>query len=142
VVDISLKEAARRLNGDINGDQILCPGPGHSPKDRSLSVKITSAVKSGFIVHSFANDDPMVCRDYVAEKLELPKFTPAAPAERFSLDMMMRAAMSAAADRKPKGKLIDSYHYTDLAGVMLYEVLRYEPKDFRQRQPDGNGGHI
>ena len=25
---------------------------------------------------------------------------------------------------------------------MLYQVLRYEPKDFRQKRPDGNGGWI
>jgi putative DNA primase/helicase len=28
------------------------------------------------------------------------------------------------------------YTYTDVSGVVLYEVLRYPPKDFRQRRPD------
>jgi putative DNA primase/helicase len=75
-MDLSLKEAARRLNGEISGDQIVCPGPNHSAKDRSLSVKLTSGVKSGFVVYSHSGDDQMVCRDYVSEKLGLPKFQP------------------------------------------------------------------
>lgn len=34
------------------------------------------------------------------------------------------------------------YDYLDEAGHLLYQVVRYEPKDFRQRRPDGNGGWI
>ena len=41
-------------------------GPGHSSKDRSLSILITG---SGFIVHSFAGDDWRVCKDYVRSRL-------------------------------------------------------------------------
>jgi len=33
-----VRAAARALGGDVVGrDQILCPGPGHSPRDRSLA---------------------------------------------------------------------------------------------------------
>ena len=34
------------------------------------------------------------------------------------------------------------YPYTDEGGKLLYQVIRLEPKDFRQRRPDGNGGWI
>ena len=34
------------------------------------------------------------------------------------------------------------YPYTDEQGTLLYEVVRYQPKDFRQRKPDGKGGWI
>lgn len=34
------------------------------------------------------------------------------------------------------------YRYLDEEGVLLYEVLRYEPKDFRARRPNGKGGWI
>src|SRR5262249_38802886 len=47
--------------------------PGHSAGDRSLSVKLDSAAPDGFLVHSFAGDDPIVCRDYVRQKLGLPE---------------------------------------------------------------------
>jgi putative DNA primase/helicase len=38
--------------------------------------------------------------------------------------------------------IIATYKYCDANGTLLYEVLRLEPKDFRQRRPDGNGGWI
>jgi len=34
------------------------------------------------------------------------------------------------------------YPYYDLNGELLYEVVRYEPKRFRQRVPDGQGGWV
>ena len=39
-------------------------------------------------------------------------------------------------------KEIARYVYTDESGRLLYETVRYEPKDFRARQPDGKGGWI
>jgi hypothetical protein len=41
-----------------------------------------------------------------------------------------------------KSKITATYDYTDADGALLYQVVRYEPKDFRQRRPDGNGGWI
>lgn len=41
---------------------------------------------------------------------------------------------------KPKKQLVETYDYTDKDGKLIYQALRYEPKDFRQRQPDGKGG--
>lgn len=35
-----------------------------------------------------------------------------------------------------------TYPYTDAAGELLFEVVRFDPKDFRQRRPDGNGGWV
>ena len=37
---------------------------------------------------------------------------------------------------KQVGKLVKTYDYTDEIGNMIFQVLRYEPKDFRQRRPD------
>lgn len=43
----------------------------------------------------------------------------------------------------PFGRRVSvSYDYTDEGGNLLYQVVRLEPKDFRQRRPDGNGGWI
>jgi len=39
-----------------------------------------------------------------------------------------------------KPMIVKTYDYTDEQGNLIYQVCRYEPKDFRQRQPDGNGG--
>jgi len=38
---MDLRRLAAIMGGEITGpDSILAPGPGHSPKDRSLSVKL------------------------------------------------------------------------------------------------------
>lgn len=37
---------------------------------------------------------------------------------------------------------VASYDYRDEAGTLLYQVVRYSPKTFKQRRPDGNGGWI
>ncbi|OOP56513.1 MAG: hypothetical protein AYP45_08705 [Candidatus Brocadia carolinensis] len=34
------------------------------------------------------------------------------------------------------------YPYTDEGGILLFEVVRFVPKTFRQRRPDGRGGRI
>ena len=39
-------------------------------------------------------------------------------------------------------KVVATYDYTDQDGVLLFQVVRFEPKDFRQRKPDGRGGWI
>jgi hypothetical protein len=65
------RAVARALGGSISGRNVLAPGPGHSRADRSLSVKIDPAFPDGFIVHSFAGDSPIACRDYVRAALGL-----------------------------------------------------------------------
>ena len=41
-----------------------------------------------------------------------------------------------------KSRIVAEYDYTDPAGELLYQVIRFEPKGFRQRRPDGKGGWI
>jgi hypothetical protein len=63
---------ALALRGIVTGNKsVLAPGPGHSLVDRSLSIKIDPAVADGFILHSFAGDNPTVCRDHVRAALRL-----------------------------------------------------------------------
>jgi hypothetical protein len=61
---------ARALGGDAaNRTAVVCPGPGHSARDRSLSVTLDDRAPDGFVVNSFANDDWLACRDHVRERL-------------------------------------------------------------------------
>jgi hypothetical protein len=39
-----------------------------------------------------------------------------------------------------KPRIVATYDYQDEHGNLLLQVCRMEPKDFRQRRPDGNGG--
>lgn len=43
---------------------------------------------------------------------------------------------------EPKATIVKTYPYLSAEGKLLYEVVRLEPKDFRQRRPDGHGGYI
>jgi hypothetical protein len=44
--------------------------------------------------------------------------------------------------QKTNPKIVATYDYCDEHGNLLYQVLRYEPKTFKQRRPDGKGGYI
>jgi DNA primase len=37
-------------------------------------------------------------------------------------------------------QIVAEYDYCDEKGELLFQVVRYQPKDFSQRRPDGNGG--
>lgn len=39
----------------------------------------------------------------------------------------------------PEPRIVKAYDYTDEHGDRLYQVVRFEPKDFRQRRPNGDG---
>jgi RecA-family ATPase len=138
----NLQALVRAVGGEIKGNGATVRGPNHSAADRSLSVEIRPDAPDGFVVHSFAGDDPIVCRDYVRENAGLPAFQPRASKPRqpdISIDAMVSAMADAAT---PRGRVVATYDYTDERGGLVYQVLRYDPKDFRQRRPDGRGGWI
>jgi putative DNA primase/helicase len=69
-----IRAIARALGGDIvSSRQLLCPGPGHGPKDRSLAVWLCG---DKFSVHSHAGDDWQTCKDYVRERLGWSRWQP------------------------------------------------------------------
>lgn len=43
---------------------------------------------------------------------------------------------------KKEKEIVAIYNYKDELGKLLYQVVRFYPKDFRQRRPDNNGGWI
>ncbi|MHC1726878.1 MAG: phage/plasmid primase, P4 family [Syntrophobacteraceae bacterium] len=44
--------------------------------------------------------------------------------------------------KKAKPTIQAVYDYTDAGGQLLFQTVRFFPKDFRQRQPDGKGGWV
>jgi RecA-family ATPase len=131
-LSIDLRSLAHALGGDVSSGQVLAPGPGHSAADRSMSVRPDSSAPDGFVVHSFSTDDPIICKDYVRKKLGLAPFKPN------GRDRTVAAAAAPASKRR----IVAEYNYTDAAGELLYQVLRYEPKHFLQRAPDVFGEWI
>jgi RecA-family ATPase len=147
MVNIDLESLACALGGEARGNQVLAPGPGHSAKDRSLSVKLDANAPDGFVVNSFAHDDPIECRDYVRSKAGLAPFKPNGGGGRrrrastADISNMLAAAVESI-ESEPAGRVVAAYDYTDDKGVLLYQVLRHEPKNFSQRRPNGSGGWI
>jgi putative DNA primase/helicase len=72
-MNAQLKAWAWALGGLVSGGSVLAPGPGHSAKDRSLSIRPSASSPDGFLVHSFTGDDWRLCRDHVRAKLGLPR---------------------------------------------------------------------
>jgi hypothetical protein len=102
-----VRAAAHALGGDIIGrDQVLCPGPGHSPRDRSLAVRF---VADGFVVHSHANDDWQTCSDHVSARLGWDHQRPATKPARMRAtpqapdDTVDRSAIPLASNRSREG---------------------------------------
>lgn len=61
-------------------------------------------------------------------------------------DQVRRAAeiagLATNGNAKPHRQIVATYDYTDEVGNCLFQAVRFEPKDFRQRQPDKKGGWI
>ena len=56
--------------------------------------------------------------------------------DEFGVPRPQRAAGKSGA---PRGKIVATYDYRDEHGTLLYQAVRLDPKDFRQRAPDGDG---
>jgi hypothetical protein len=52
------------------------------------------------------------------------------------------AALSLTTGANGTRQIVVTYDYCDGGGALLYQSVRYEPKDFRQRRPDGAGAHV
>jgi hypothetical protein len=128
--NMSLKQMAQVLGGKVVNRSILCPGPGHSPHDRSLCVTPKASAPDGLLVHSYSpRDDDLACKDYVLQKLGLPPKANGKGARKTK-------------PTKPKqelGEIAETYDYTDEEGRFLFQVVRYDPKAFRQRRRASNG---
>ncbi len=120
---LSLDEILLALQGvQRSGDNYKAKCPAH--EDRTASLSVTKGESGAILLKCFAGCS---YRDIIA-------------ALGFSTSQLFPAAT----ERQQIGKktLVASYDYKDTAGVLRYQVCRFTPKDFRQRQPDGNGGWL
>jgi hypothetical protein len=117
-----------RLRGvQTSGDGWVAFCPAHRDESkRSLSVKVAADGKT--LLHCFVG----------------------CPVERITSAVEMRVGdlgASAATGTNGSGnghvirrREIAAYDYRDERGELLYQVVRFDPKDFRPRRPDGAGG--
>jgi 5S rRNA maturation endonuclease (ribonuclease M5) len=110
-------------------------------------VTLDSKAPDGFLVNTFSPaDDPIACKDYVRARLGLPAFAPNGHkrrhANRSEVESFMAAAIAQQRRETPPSQIVATYDYKDADGTLLYQQLRFDPKDFRLRRPDGNGGWV
>jgi putative DNA primase/helicase len=99
-----------------NGYTARCPG--HDDNRNSLSIKIADNGK--ILLHCFAGcKTDKICAD---------------------IELDMQDLFPADTGRQAKRREIAAYDYTDESGNLLFQKVRYEPKDFRIRVPNGNSG--
>jgi hypothetical protein len=125
---IDPRSLAKDLGGEVSGNNVRAPSPGHSAKDRSLSIRVDPGAPDGFVIN-ISGHDWQQCKDYVRQKAGLDPFKPNSQRRHNGA-------------HQPKRKIVAEYNYTDESRSLLYQVVRYDPKDFRQRRPDGSGDWI
>lgn len=109
-----------------SGTQAMALCPFHSDSNPSLSINLQTG---GW--HCFG------CR----EKGSIFKFYMKKYNVDYATAVQMLSEIAGTGIRQVrKGKIVQTYDYVDEEGKVLFQTVRYEPKDFRQRRPDGKGG--
>ncbi len=127
---LSLDELARRFGGKREGSGFRALCPCHDDHDPSLSIFVGN------------NDRPRVCcLGCSASHVDLGRS--ARPPVKL-IDGRWYDA-EAEVDWRGNGqtrRIVHEYDYADENGVRLFQVVRYSPKGFSQRRPDGHGSWI
>ena len=72
---LNLQHAASRLpGGRVISGGVSFRAPGHGPNDMSARILPDPGMRNGYIVTSFAGDDPLALRDYVDAQCDLPRW--------------------------------------------------------------------
>lgn len=134
--------ALRRRNKRQEGYRALIGGLLRGGMSRSAIKTVVEALCEA--TEDEEADKRVALIDYTARRLADGKPTCGLP----SLILLWKGDGAGIVDEVYKLLGIDSreivatYDYCDEAGCLRYQVVRFEPKDFRQRRPDGKGGWI
>lgn len=124
---LGTKDLLPRLKGvKSNGKGWLALCPAHD--DHSPSLSVNEGEDGRVLIHCFAGCSiDQVC---TALRIELNGLGPNEAATRPHVSRPVTNAR----------RIVATYDYTDEREQLLFQVLRCEPKSFRQRRPDGKGG--
>ena len=137
---------SRLENLEYRGDYAKAKCPAHEDNQNSLSLKVG---KNGSLLmkcHAGCDVKNVLAQLNLEFKDLWPNNdTPSKPSAQWHAIPHKPAQTKAKANKKPSSvpkKIVATYDYLDENGKLLFQTVRYDPKDFRQRQPDGNGGWI
>jgi AAA domain len=105
----------KRVRREGNGWMAQCPA--HPDGNPSLSIRES---EGRVLVHCYAG----------------------CPVEAVVAALGLQMAHLFVERRKPPPRIVATYPYVDERGQLLFETVRLDPKNFKQRRPDGNGGWI
>ncbi len=114
----SILEKLSRVNPAATGWLALCP----AHDDQQPSLSISEGSDGRVLLHCHAGCPP--------EKIVK------------ALGLKMSDLFPDAPKRKPAKRIVATYGYRDADGRLVYEVVRFDPKSFATRRPDGNGGWV
>lgn len=125
---LTLQDILSRLDGAKGHDgQYTARCPAHEDSKASLSVSVGKDGRVLMKCHAGCQTTDIVSRlgltmkDLFVEPMDKP------PAYQ---------------GKKPRREIVAKYDYRDSSGKLLAQKLRYEPKSFSWRRPDGHGGWI
>jgi hypothetical protein len=84
-VNMSVRELARILGGEAHGRHVYCPGPGHSRRDRSLSIPLDPHARTVSSCIRSASAQAMRCAS-VGPSATAPTFKPQKLADVIAAD--------------------------------------------------------
>jgi hypothetical protein len=111
-----------------SGDNWNCRCPAHDDKSPSLSVGLSSEGKLLVRCHAGCEQSAVI---EALKSRRLWTGTNGNPAVILP-DVEINLGT-------PKGRIVATYDYVSADGEVLYQVVRFAPKDFRQRRPVGAG---
>jgi putative DNA primase/helicase len=117
---VTASELATRLEAKLAGDGWVTRCPAHDDHRASLSI-------------GTGDDGRILVKCHAGCTVEA--ITTAA--NLTTADLFTRPKKTAT-----KKKIVATYAYEDEHNQALYEAVRFEPKSFRQRRPDGKGGWL
>lgn len=118
-----LEAVLGRLKGVSKYDgyhKALCPS--HDDREPSLSIRLNSESKVSIKCHAGCSDLAIL--------------------ERIGLTVRDLYPENVNGHAKRKKKVAKVYDYHDLGDNVIHQTVRYKPKDFRQRRPDGSGRYV
>lgn len=116
---MNASEVADQLDAKRNGSGWMARCPAHDDRNPSLSIGEGDDGRTLLCCHAGCDTEAVLTAAGLTA------------ADLFAEDRP--------AKQQPR-RIIATYDYTDANSELLYQVVRYDPKGFRQRRPDGHGG--
>lgn len=107
--------------------------PAHEDGRNSLSITTGSDGKAVLFCHAH-------CDTVAVLRAVNGTWSDIFPSRVADPPMQSSSSSSSSGGKGPRGKIVATYDYHDAAGKLLFQVVRFDPKDFRQRSPTPGGG--